>query len=95
MEMEEGVISISITDMEDSIKVEISDNGKGIALKDLPNVFDRFYRSDVSRNSSKMGSGIGLSIVKASMEAMGQKYGVDNVEGGVNFWFELDASSTL
>ncbi|MCR5001235.1 MAG: HAMP domain-containing histidine kinase [Lachnospiraceae bacterium] len=81
METEEGVISISITDMEDSIKVEISDNGKGIALKDLPNVFDRFYRSDVSRNSSKMGSGIGLSIVRKIIEDHGGYVWATSVEG--------------
>ena len=48
-------------------------NGKGIAAKDLPYIFDRFYRTDVSRNSSKGGSGIGLSIVKKIMEDHGGK----------------------
>ncbi len=81
MEIDKGVISISISDMEDSIKVEISDNGKGIALKDLPNVFDRFYRSDLSRNSSKMGSGIGLSVVKKIIEDHGGYVWATSVEG--------------
>ena len=57
---------------------------------DLPNIFDRFYRTDSSRNSSQGGSGIGLSIVKAIMESMGQEYGVQNHENGVEFWFEVE-----
>ena len=50
---------------------EIEDNGRGIAQKDLPYVFDRFYRADSSRNSSKGGSGIGLSIVRKIIEDHG------------------------
>ena len=63
----------SIKDVGDFIQVEIEDNGKGIAAKDLPSIFDRFYRTDVSRNSSKGGSGIGLSIVKKILEDHGGK----------------------
>ena len=57
----------------DFIQIEIEDNGKGIGPKDLPYIFDRFYRTDVSRNSSKGGSGIGLSIVKKILEDHGGK----------------------
>ena len=71
MGRKDGMISITILDIGDSIKVEIADNGQGISTKDLPYIFDRFYRSDVSRNSSKMGSGIGLSIVKKIIEDHG------------------------
>lgn len=71
MEKEKGVIDIRILDEVDSIRVEIEDNGKGIAAKDLPNIFERFYRTDASRNSSKGGSGIGLSIVKKIVEDHG------------------------
>ena len=53
--------------------ITVEDNGRGIAAKDLPYIFDRFYRTDVSRNSSKGGSGIGLSIVKKIMEDHGGK----------------------
>ena len=60
--------------MGDFIQVEIEDNGKGIAAKDLPNIFDRFYRTDSSRNSSKGGSGIGLSIVRKIIEDHGGQY---------------------
>ena len=70
-EKEKSIIDIRILDEADAIKVEIEDNGRGIAAKDLPNIFDRFYRSDSSRNSSKDGSGIGLSIVKKIVEDHG------------------------
>lgn len=71
IDKEKGIIDIRILDEVDSIRVEIEDNGKGIAAKDLPNIFERFYRTDASRNSSKGGSGIGLSIVKKIIEDHG------------------------
>ena len=73
MEKPRGIIQLRVKDVGDFIQVEIEDNGKGIAAKDLPYIFDRFYRTDVSRNSSKGGSGIGLSIVKKIMENHGGK----------------------
>lgn len=73
MENPRGIIQLRVKDVGDFIQVEIEDNGKGIAAKDLPYIFDRFYRTDVSRNSSKGGSGIGLSIVKKIMEDHGGK----------------------
>ena len=73
MEKPRGIIQLRVKDVGDFIQVEIEDNGKGIAAKDLPYIFDRFYRTEVSRNSSKGGSGIGLSIVKKIMEDHGGK----------------------
>lgn len=64
MDKEHGVIDIRILDEVDSVRIEIEDNGKGIAQKDLGKIFERFYRTDASRNSAQGGSGIGLSIVK-------------------------------
>ena len=69
----QGLINIRIKDVGDFIQVEIEDNGKGIAAKDLPYVFERFYRADASRNSATGGSGIGLSIVKKIIEDHGGK----------------------
>ena len=68
LDKKKGIINIRIKDVGDFIQVEIEDNGKGIAAKDLPNIFDRFYRTDSSRNSSQGGSGIGLSIVRKIIE---------------------------
>ena len=66
-----GQIDIRLLDEIDSVRVEIEDNGKGIAQKDISNIFDRFYRTDASRNSKQGGSGIGLSIVKKIIEDHG------------------------
>lgn len=71
MDKEHGVIDIRILDEAESIRFEIEDNGKGIAAKDLTDIFERFYRTDASRNSSKGGSGIGLSIVRKIVEDHG------------------------
>ncbi len=71
MDKEKGRIDIRILDEHDSVRIEIEDNGKGIAAKDLPNIFDRFYRTDSSRNSAQGGSGIGLSIVRKIVEDHG------------------------
>ena len=71
MNKTEKFINIRIKDVGDFIQVEIEDNGRGIAQKDLPYIFDRFYRTDASRNSAQGGSGIGLSIVKKIIEDHG------------------------
>ena len=59
----------------------IEDNGKGIAQKDLPKIFERFYRTDASRNSAQGGSGIGLSIVKKIIEDHGGYIWATSKEG--------------
>lgn len=72
------------------VRVEIEDNGPGIPAKDLPHIFDRFYRADASRNSSKRGSGLGLAIVKMIILDHGGEVGVDSIEGlGSRFYFTL------
>ena len=80
-EKEKAIINFSIVDEGDAIKVEIEDNGRGIAAKDLPNIFERFFRSDSSRNSAKGGSGIGLSIVKKIVEDHGGYIWATSKEG--------------
>ena len=76
-----GVIDIRILDEVDSIRIEIEDNGKGIAQKDLPRIFERFYRTDTSRNSAQGGSGIGLSIVRKIIEDHGGYIWATSKEG--------------
>ena len=73
MDKPQGLIHMRIKDVGDFIQVEIEDNGRGIAARDLPYIFDRFYRADASRNSATGGSGIGLSIVKKIIEDHGGK----------------------
>ena len=81
MDKPKGMINMRVKDVGDFVQVEIEDNGKGIAAKDLPYIFDRFYRTDASRNSSKGGSGIGLSIVKKIVEEHGGKIWATSKEG--------------
>ena len=90
MDKPKAKINLRVKDVGDFIQVEIEDNGKGIAAKDLPNIFDRFYRSDASRNSSKGGSGIGLSIVKKIIEEHGGKiWATSREETGTTMYFVL------
>lgn len=81
MDKSKGTIDIRILDELDSIRVEIEDNGKGIAQKDLSKIFERFYRTDASRNSAQGGSGIGLSIVKKIIEDHGGYIWATSKEG--------------
>ena len=71
MDKKEKRVELRVRDAGDFIQVEIEDNGKGIPTRELVNVFDRFYRTDASRNSAQGGSGIGLSIVKKIIEDHG------------------------
>lgn len=72
------------------IQVQIEDNGPGIAAKDLPHIFDRFFRADASRNSSKRGSGLGLAIVKMIISDHGGKVWAESIEGvGSSFYFTI------
>lgn len=85
-----GFINIRIKDVGDFIQVEIEDNGKGIAAKDLPYIFDRFYRTDASRNSATGGSGIGLSIVRKIIEDHGGKiWATSKEETGTIMYFVI------
>ncbi len=78
---DKGIIDIRILDEGESVKIEIEDNGKGIASKDIGNIFERFYRTDSSRNSLQGGSGIGLSIVKKIIEDHGGYVWATSKEG--------------
>lgn len=85
-----GETSIRIYDLEDSVKVEISDNGIGMDEKHLSRIFERFYRVDSSRSREKGGSGLGLAIVKHIIEAHGETIEVMSTPGvGTVFSFSL------
>ena len=90
LDKQQGFINIRIKDVGDFIQVEIEDNGRGISARDLPYIFDRFYRADASRNSATGGSGIGLSIVKKIIEDHGGKIWATSKKGeGTTIYFTL------
>ncbi len=66
---ENGEIILTLASKDDNIIIELKDNGVGISEKDLPNIFERFYRSDESRDKNTGGTGIGLTIAKTIVEA--------------------------
>lgn len=87
-----GKIKISFEKLETDIRVNVYNEGNHIAPEDIDKLFIKFYKSDKARTREYGGNGIGLSIVAASMQAHGKKYGVYNSEGGVVFYFDLDAN---
>lgn len=85
-----GQIKIKITDNGEYVKVSIQDNGQGIAAKDLPYVFERFYRADASRNSTKGGTGLGLAIAKKIIQDHTGSIWAESEEGkGTTIYFTL------
>jgi two-component system, OmpR family, phosphate regulon sensor histidine kinase PhoR len=72
------------------VRVAVEDTGPGVAERDLPRLFERFYRVDPGRSRDMGGTGLGLSIVKHLVEAMGGDVGVESRVGfGSIFWFTL------
>ncbi len=91
---EDGYIGLRVFRIQDNrARVEVIDHGKGISEKDLPYLFDKYYRS--REDAGKPGTGLGLSITKAIFTASGFSYGVDSRPNeGARFWFETDLRKT-
>ena len=71
------------------VRISVFNSGNNISKKDIKHIWEKFYKADKARSREYGGSGIGLSVVKATMDLLHEKYGVDNLENGVEFWFEL------
>ena len=87
---EEKIIEVKILQEDRLAKVTVFNTGKPIPEEDVPRIWDKFFKVDKAHTREYGGNGIGLSIVKAIMESMHQKYGVKNYDNGVEFWFTLD-----
>ena len=75
------------------VRVKVFNTFVQFSEEEINRIWKRFYKVDESRNRENGGNGIGLSLVKAIMKQYGNKYGVKNVAGGVEFYFELDLKS--
>ncbi|WP_455716632.1 ATP-binding protein [Anaerosporobacter sp.] len=90
IDKKKGIINVRINDIGSYVRIEIEDNGKGIAEKDISYIFDRFYRTDGSRNSSKGGTGLGLAIAKKIIEEHGGSIWASSKEFvGTTIYFTL------
>ena len=83
-------ISNEIKKDENKVCIKVFNTGEKISEENLNRIWNRFYKADESRNREDGGTGIGLAFVKAIMGNYDNKYGVKNLENGVEFYFELD-----
>ena len=88
-------IEVRVIKKDGKARVSVFNSGKPIPEEDVPKLWDKFYKVDKAHTREYGGNGIGLSIVKAIMESFHQKYGVNNFDNGVEFWFELDAKDNM
>ena len=86
------IIVISLEQRDGKVRIGVFNTGQPIPEESVPHLWEKFYKVDKARTREYGGSGVGLSIVKAIMESMNQKYGVENYNNGVLFWFELDGN---
>ncbi len=76
------------------VRIEVIDHGEGISQSDLPYIWERYYKVDKKHKRPKMGTGIGLSIVKKLVELHKGEFGVESEVGnGSTFWFQLECKS--
>lgn len=85
----EGVIEIKIVEEHNKVKIKVFNTGKLIPEDELNNIWISFYKIDKSRAREYGGTGLGLSIVQRIVELHNGKFGVSNLQDGVEFWFEL------
>jgi signal transduction histidine kinase len=83
-------IIISALELENTVRIEVKDTGKGIDKEELENIWDKYYKIDKTHSREQVGSGVGLSIVKNILINHNCNYGVESIkENGTTFYFEL------
>ena len=87
-------VTVIQTVTDNTVRISIQDTGDGIPADQLDMIWDRYYKVDKVHRSAKIGTGIGLSIVKAVLQIHNAPYGVESTERvGSVFWFELPVSA--
>jgi signal transduction histidine kinase len=90
------LITVRQTVKDGFVKIEVVDSGDGIDEKDLPYIWDRYYKVDKNHKRAVVGTGLGLSIVKRIFELQNLQYGVISEVGkGSIFWFRIEATADL
>jgi len=89
-----GTITVRDIDLDDKVRIEVSDTGSGIPAEAITHIWDRYYQGEKAA-ANKVGTGLGLAIVKALLEAHGAAFGVESQKDVVTtFWFELKKGTT-
>ena len=87
---DDKVIDVKLLVKEKTVRISVFNTGEPIPEESISHIWEKFYKVDKARTREYGGSGVGLSIVKAIMDALKREYGVENYNNGVEFWFELE-----
>ena len=87
---DDKVIDVKLLVKEKTVRISVFNTGEPIPEESMSHIWEKFYKVDKARTREYGGSGVGLSIVKAIMDALNREYGVENYNNGVEFWFELE-----
>lgn len=88
----ERKITVSARETDNAYRITVFNTGKQIPGSDINNIWQSFYRADKAHSRSEGHFGLGLSIVTSLQDLHGRKYGVQNKENGVEFWFDITKS---
>lgn len=83
-------VKISVKSLRDCIRISVFNTGPGVPEDVKESIWDGFYKANTARTRTEDSYGLGLSVVKVIQNAANQGYGMENVPGGVEFWFEVD-----
>ena len=84
-----GWVRVTVSEVEEGMKITCSNSGPGVSNEDLPYIFERFFRTDRSRTRKRGGFGIGLSIARQLVEAHGGRIGAESDDESTTVWFVL------
>ena len=88
----DNILRVRVDNRPGKVRVSVFNSGELIPEESIESIWTSFYKTDKARTREHGGTGLGLSIVKAIQDAHGNAYGAANVEGGVEFWFDVDAA---